>query len=122
MTMARYVLVIDKWWPATVNKMNRSVRTRIRLKKADRNLVCAYCLKNRIPVATGPRLVHLTVVRGKSQKGRDIDPDAPWKSLLDALVKAKMLIDDSRLYCRPGETFYERGEERGCRIELIDIH
>jgi hypothetical protein len=117
--MSRYVLTINRWQPATINQLLRRVRTRIRLKKVDRNMVIGYCLKNRIPVATGPREVNLTIVLGPRQRG--CDPDAYNKSLGDALVKAKMLIDDSRRYVRWQPAQYVRGLERGTMIELIDL-
>jgi hypothetical protein len=117
--MARYVLVIPRWHPKTINQLLRRVRTRIRWKKIDRNVVSGYCYLNHFPVATGPREVRLTIVLGPRQ--RAADPDAYQKSLGDALVQAKMLIDDNRQYVRWAPTEYERGPERATRVELIDL-
>ena len=36
--MSRYVLTIERWHPATINELLRRVKTRIRLKKVDRNI------------------------------------------------------------------------------------
>ena len=102
--MARYVLVIDRWHPYMINQLMQRVKSRIRMKKVDRNMVCGYCLKNRIPLATGPRQVNLTIVLGPRQRAGD--PQAYEKSLGDALVHARMLIDDNRQYVRWAPTEY----------------
>jgi Holliday junction resolvase RusA-like endonuclease len=56
-----------------------------------------------------------------SQRGRERDPDASWKSVLDGLVHAHMLIDDSRKWCKLGDVTFERGSERATTIQLTDI-
>jgi Holliday junction resolvase RusA-like endonuclease len=56
-----------------------------------------------------------------SQRGRERDPDASWKSVLDGLVHARMLIDDSRKWCKLGDVTFERGSERATTIQLTDI-
>ena len=120
--MSRYVLAIDRWHPVLVNKLIKSHwRTAGRLKLVDKNIVGVYCQRNRIPLAQGPREVSLVVVFPSSRKGRLPDPDAYWKSLLDALVHARMLIDDSRAYVRTGSVEFERASERSTRIILEDL-
>ena len=116
-----FKLVIPNWQPATTNKLMRNRWTAARLKKADKNLVIGYCLHNRLPVATGPRRVDLLITRPSNQSGRVADPDAFWKSTLDALVHAKMLIDDSRRYCRPGEVVFAKGSQRETTISLTEL-
>jgi hypothetical protein len=118
--MARYVLVIPRWQPPRKNQLMRGkLKTRMRLERVTRNIICGYCLLNRMPLAQGPREVRLTVVLGPGQRGGD--PDSYMMALGDALVQAKMLIDDNRQYVRWAPTEYERGLERATRVELIDL-
>ncbi len=115
-----YCLRISNWHPARKNQLVKGkLRTRMRLEKVDRNMVCGYCLLNRIPVATGPREVGLTITLGPRQRGGDVD--AYWMSLLDSLVAAKMLIDDNRHYCRTVSPTYDRGPERATVIILTEL-
>jgi hypothetical protein len=115
-----YKLRIENWHPATLNKLMRgSIKTRIRLSRVDRNMVCGYCFLNRMPVAQGPREVSLLLTLvGRDKEG---DVDAYWKSTLDSLVEARMLIDDNRQYCRLGSVDFERGERRETVITLTEI-
>jgi hypothetical protein len=115
----KQVLVIERWQPSPLNKLLKHWRTAQRLKTVDRNMVNGYCRLNRFRPAVGPREVNLCIVLGPKQ--RACDPDAYWKSTLDALVKAGMLIDDNRQYCRINPVTFERGPQRETRIELIDI-
>lgn len=120
--MPRYVLTIDKWHPCTKNALADAHKfERARLKKIDRHMVMAYCALHRFPLALGKRRVELTITRGDSDPGRPADPDAFWWSLLDALVWAKMLVDDSEEWCEHKFIGTERGEVKSTRIELIDI-
>lgn len=114
-----YKLRIDSWHPARLNQLMRGWRTAHRLKKVDRNLISSYCIINRIPLANGPREVGITITLGPRQ--RAADPDAYWKSALDALVNANMLIDDNRQYCRCLPVEFERGTERATLITLRDL-
>jgi hypothetical protein len=115
-----YRLRIERWQPTPLNKLiNCHWATAARRKKADKNLIVGYCLKNRIPVATGSREVRITIILGPRQ--RACDPDAYGKTTLDALVHARMLIDDSRRWCRILPVEFERGEERGTVVELRDL-
>jgi hypothetical protein len=110
-------ITIPSWHPATVNELMRSVRGRIRMKKADRAVI--FENSHRVPVATGPRRVHLSITLGKGQ--RAADPDAYWKSLLDALVRCKLLVDDNRQNCVLDPVEFVRGKEPETTIELFDI-
>lgn len=85
------VVEIPKWHPARLNAIVGHWGKRSRLKKADRELVWAYT--RNIAPAAGKRRVSLIIVLAGRQKV--CDPDAYWKSLLDALVQARMLVDDS---------------------------
>jgi hypothetical protein len=114
----KHVLTIPGWVPATVNQLLRSVRGRIRLKKADREVVAVYARLSGIPRATGQRRVGLTIVLGRGQRG--CDGDAPWKSLLDSLVSAGLLVDDAPAWCELAPVKFRRGE-RGTEITLTDL-
>jgi Holliday junction resolvase RusA-like endonuclease len=118
--MATYRLTIDNWRPATLNRLMRGkIRTRIKLSEIDKNMVCAYAIHHRIPRALGRRRVDLLI----TLKGRDkeADVDAYWKSTLDSLVNAGMLIDDHRAYCELGDVTFNRGERRSTTISLTDL-
>jgi hypothetical protein len=118
-----YKLIIPRWTPVAVNiLLHCHWATAARRKAVDRNLIAGYCLFHRLPIATGPRRVDLLITRGKSQRGRDGDPDCFWKSLLDSLVHAKMLIDDSRRWVQLGSVTFDRGPERATTITLTDIN
>ena len=74
------------------------------------------------PKAKTKREVHLTVILGKGKRGCDVD--AYDKSLLDALVKAGMLVDDNRRWCTKLPTEYTRAtgtDKWGSVIRLVDI-
>jgi hypothetical protein len=83
--MTSYTLEIPRWRPALLNELMHSVKGKIRLKKQDREMVCAYAWQAKIPPATGKRRVSLHVTLGKGM--REFDYDAPWKSLLEPIRK-----------------------------------
>ncbi len=115
-----YKLRITRWLPTSLNRLMRgSYHVQAKRKRIDCNMVCGYCIQNRIPRAQGRRRVDLCL----TLQGRDKehDDDNCWKNLLDNLVTAGMLIDDCRQYCQRGEVTYERGVERGTLITLTDL-
>jgi Holliday junction resolvase RusA-like endonuclease len=115
-----YKLRIPSWQPTPLNKLLKAHwGTAGRLKRVDRQMIAGYCKANRIPTAQGPRAVKLTITLAPKQ--RAADPDAYWKSTLDALVEAQMLIDDNRQYCRCAGVDFERGTERATLIELEEL-
>ena len=118
--MAVYRLRIERWQPAPLNSLiNCHWATAARRKRVDKNMIAHYCKTARIPLAPGPREVSLLVTLGPKQRAPD--PDSLWKSTLDALVHAGMLIDDNRQYVRQGSVDFERGSERATLITLTDI-
>jgi Holliday junction resolvase RusA-like endonuclease len=104
----------------TTARLNQLLSNRwaaARLKKADRGLIA---LASRgAPPATGKRRVRLTVVLGPRQRAGD--PDCYQKSLGDALVHAKMLVDDNRQGVEWAPVAFERGDAPGMVIVLEDI-
>ncbi len=118
--MATYKLRIDRWQPARLNAlMNCHPKTRGRLKKADRNLVGGYALMNRFPLATTRRRVDLHITLGPRQK--EGDEGNWWKSVEDALVQARLLIDDNRRWYQRGTVTFDRGPERATVIILTEL-
>ncbi len=84
-------LTIPRWHPTPLNKLLKChFATANKFKRIDRNMIMAYCMHNRLPIATGPRRVDLLITLAYRQRG--CDPDSVWKSTLDGLVHAKMLI------------------------------
>jgi hypothetical protein len=94
--MTIHTLDIPRWRPALLNELMRSVKSKIRLKKLDREMVWGSALEQKIPKATGKRRVSLHVTLGKGM--REFDYDAPWKSLNDAMKHAGLIVDDSCQY------------------------
>jgi Holliday junction resolvase RusA-like endonuclease len=103
---------------ARLNELLRSVKGRIRLKRRDRDLVLVACRNVSLPPATGKRRVSLQVTLGMGQ--RRADPDAWWKSLLDALRHAHAIVDDGPRWCELGPVEYTRGRA-GMVITLEDL-
>jgi hypothetical protein len=114
-----HTLTVPSWHPSTVNALMRSVRGRIRLKKQDRELITVYARLAGVPRAEGRRRISLNITLGPGQ--RACDPDAYWKSLLDGLVVAGLLVDDNRNWCELGEVRFDRGPARATTITLEEL-
>jgi Holliday junction resolvase RusA-like endonuclease len=118
--MTTYTLTIPAWRPASVNELLRSVRSRIRLKKRDRAFIVAYARLAAIPPATLARKVSLTITLTGRQ--RPADADAFWKSLLDALTHAGLLVDDDAAHVQLGGVTFRREQgQGGTEIILEDL-
>lgn len=115
-------LVIEQWHPARLNALtSQHWAKRNRAKKADKRVVGLEALAQGITPATGRRRVSLTI--GVAKGKREADPDAYWKSLLDALVDAGLLIDDNRDGVEHGTVEFERSPDhrRWTVITLEDV-
>ena len=108
---------IDNLQPTPLNKLLGNWRAAMGLKKKDRNIIAWHCLN--LPKASQKRRVTLTIILGKGQRG--CDPDAYFKSMLDALVHAGMLVDDSYKWIELAPVKFIRGD-KGCIIELEDCN
>jgi hypothetical protein len=115
--MPTYRIDSPTWCPAKLNEMLAHWATRAKLKRRDREALAI--LGRHVPPAVGPRRVQLTVVLGRGCRGGD--PDAYAKSLLDALVACRLLIDDRNKLVEWMPVKYERGTQGGCVIELEDL-
>ena len=111
-----YSIHIPDWHPATLNKLMRNRWASAKLKKSDREIIAHY-FRN-VPKAKGKRFVHFTITLRKGQ--RAADPDAYYKSLLDSLVHAKMLMDDNRQGVEISQPAFIRGERMATLITIGD--
>ncbi len=115
--MAVTEITIEKWRPARLNEfVGKHWSMGAKLKKLDRTIVFAHSTTK--PKAEEKRRVDVHMVLGPRQK--ESDPDSRWKSLLDALVFSKMLIDDTGMYVQLGDVTYSRGEPKTI-ITLTDM-
>jgi Holliday junction resolvase RusA-like endonuclease len=101
-------IFIERWHPAKLNELMGGHWSKgHRLKKRDREMVWAYSQGE--AKATGKRRVELTIILKPKQ--RAADPDAQWKSPLDALKHAGMIVDDNRQGVELMPVVYLRGTE-----------
>ena len=116
-------IIIPRWRPTTANELLRKHwAVRARMKKADAGMVRAYCVQCGVPDAKVRRRVRFRIVQTDKGRraGRGLDGDACLKSGLDALVHARMLVDDSPRWCICEPPVIERGEPR-TEIILEDL-
>lgn len=119
---AVHVLWLPGWRPAPLNTLQGHWSKRRKLKATDRAIVQAAVFVHGIPRATGPRSVQLVLLMDKGQ--RCVDGDASDKSLLDALVHAGALRNDSPAWCRSLPVMYLRclhGAAPGAFVVLTDL-
>ncbi len=110
-------LTIADWSPTPLNRLLSRVRARIHGKKHDRLIVVAEALNQDVPRAKVKRRVSVHV----TAPGRLPDADNILKSLLDALVAARLLVDDSPAWLELGQIRVERGRRRQTVITLEDL-
>jgi len=115
-----HTLEIPGWHPQRLNVlMTCHWRKRGRLRVADDAMVKVAALNAGIPKATVKRRVKITIVLGKGQRAGD--RDAYFKSTLDSLKNAGMIVDDSRQWIDLEPIAFERAAEMATRIELEDL-
>lgn len=111
-----HTFTVPGWHPATTNQLLKMFwASAANLKRCDKQIVAHYGEK--IPKATKQRSVQLTIIRNK---GRKPDPDAHFKSALDALVSCGLLKDDSDKWVILLPAQYEKGE-KATRITLTEV-
>ena len=122
----RQSFTIPNWHPSRLNQLLNSHWAKAgRLKKQDRKMIAAYAKMNRLTGAIRveglgiKRRVELHLTLAPRQRAGD--PDAYWKSTLDALVKCGLLVDDNRQWCEIVSPTFERGPAQATRITLTDI-
>jgi DNA-directed RNA polymerase specialized sigma24 family protein len=120
--MVQYTLFVPRWRPTLVNQfIGRHWAKVYKMKQTDIELVTAYARISGIPKAKTRRRVSLEVNLTGRQK--PFDEDAPWKFLLDGLVLAGLLVDDSPEWAEMGTVRCIRNErqEAGTCIILTDL-
>lgn len=114
-----HTFVIPDYLPPTLNVLlNRHWTVRHRASKECKSLVIAYSSLSRIPAATGKRRVSVTF---SSRRKIVSDEDARVKLLLDALVCAGLLVDDSPQWCELGRMQSVSGQVRETVVLLEEI-
>ena len=91
-------------------------------KAKDRGMIWAYTKPphcETIPYGQHKRSVEMTITLGKGDRACDVD--AYWKTVLDALVHAYALWNDSHKWCEIHPIKFERGEKLATRIVLRDV-
>jgi Holliday junction resolvase RusA-like endonuclease len=113
-------LDIPAWTPTLLNELLHYHRMKAaRLKRHDREAVALFAKLAGIPKATGPQRV--SVMFSGWPRGRLPDPDAPLKSLLDALVSASLLADDGPRWCELGAVRFVRTAGRRTVVMLEEL-
>ena len=115
----RHEVTVPGWRPATINALTKRGNhfSASRLKEWDRIAVAVSSIL--IPKAIRRRRVSVEVTMAGRMK--PVDPDAIWKSLLDALVAAGLLVDDSANWVELGPFTQVRGAMKATRITLEDM-
>lgn len=115
-----WTISLPGWHPTRINQMiGRHFAVVAKLKRRDRVNLESMSFHLGIPPAIGKRRVTLKITLGPRQ--RAADPDAYWKSLLDACVRLKLLVDDNRQGVELAPVEFERGSKKGSVIVLEDI-
>lgn len=113
-----HIIQIPDWHPARVNQLLTVHWAKAsELKKRDSNMIWAY--SRTTPKATTKRSVSLTII--VSGRGRKPDPDAFTKSLNDALVHNKLLVDDSAKWVVNQPVQIVSGKKKATWITLEDL-
>lgn len=114
-----YEIDIPDWHPTRLNELlGLHHFAAHRRKQDDKATVKWAAVSAGVPKATGPRRVGLRITLAPKQRGGDVD--AYWKSTLDALVAAGLLIDDNRQHVELEPVVYARGARKSTRITLLE--
>lgn len=113
-------ITIPRWRPVTLNELFALHHlAAARKKRGDRELIAAYAQRAGVPPATTKRRVSIAVTLAGRMK--QTDPDALWKSTLDGLTAARMLVDDSPDWVELGSMTQRGGDEKATTIRLEDL-
>ena len=118
-TATIHTLVIPNWIPVRLNELMKNRWRCAELKRQDTAFVILYSRIQGIPRATGKRRVTLEITFGKHAKAGD--PDAYNKSLLDALVNAGLLVNDTYNSVEVMPARYFHAKETSTTIILEDL-
>lgn len=113
-----HTITIPNWLPTRINELlNVHWSKAHRRKQQDFHILSGYVTNT--PKASSRRRMTMTIVLGKGM--RTGDNDAYFKSILDALVKLKLLINDSPNWLDLQPVKFQRAERSATIIELEDI-
>lgn len=112
-------LTIHGWLPTRLNQLIGHRRKAGALKKRDRIAIAVAARFQGIERAAGPRKVGIELTFGKGD--RSGDPDAYYKSTLDALVYAGLLTGDTYKRVQFTQPVFRRGPKRMTVITLEDV-
>lgn len=115
----RFTLRIERWHPTRLNELLGHPMHRARRKTADAQLIAYSCRDAGVTRATVPRAVMVTIALAPRQRAGD--PDAYWKSLLDALTHAGAIVNDNRQWCELRPVQFARAAQPATVIELDDV-
>lgn len=117
-----HAMFIPGWLPCSLNKLLGSHWAKAgRMKAADREQIAAAVKVYGIPVAQCKRRIDVTYILPPGKRASD--PDSQYKSLLDALVHAGALRNDSHVWAEPRTPRVARGpaEAAGTLVLLEDL-
>src|ERR1700688_2167962 len=113
-------LRIEDWHPTPLNKlMGCHWGTASKRKNSDYLVIKEAALRWEMRRSSAYRKVKLTIYLRPRQ--RACDPDAYLKSLLDALVNAALIVDDSRTHGSLEPVEFVRSDRMATEIELTDV-
>jgi len=118
-SVTMHTLTIPDFIPQNLNRLLRTHwAKRNRAIRADADLVAVLAMQAGIPKARGKRRLSLAVTTNTN-----VAPDADnlLKAMLDALVKARLLIDDSPRWVELAGISVSRADRRETRITLEDV-
>jgi len=114
-----WTLKLEGWLPHSLNKlMNSHWAVRRGLKQGDKDQIRKACLVYGVPKAEGRRHVSVLIVLPKGR--RALDADNVYKGMLDGLVEAEVLRNDSHVWCTWSPVHYARGDRLVTFITLED--
>lgn len=113
--------------PLSVNKLLAMHHMKAhKAKSVDMQAISLEVKSQNIPKATGKRKLKVTCIKnrlkdGKRKGGRLGDPDNVQKVILDGLVKAGVLVDDSAQWLQLEQPVMVAGDCEKTIIEIEDI-
>ena len=116
----RQELWIPGWLPASTNTLLRKHWARRNAAlKADAYTVLLWSRQAGTVPAAGSRRVSLTLRLAPQHRKRD--PDNLFKSTLDALVRAKLLLDDAPHHCQLGAVTQEKAGDGPWGTLIVNV-
>lgn len=115
-----YEVTIPHWHPTLLNKLLTSHwAAAARMKQGDMQMIGVYLYQAKVPKATGKRRVQIEIVLGKGQRAGD--PDAYYKTTLDALKRLGHLKDDNRQWLELVPVKFSRAAESATIIRITEL-